>query len=71
MIQLLIKLQLHLCILAFVTTTGSNLRSMAHIDNNFDKIHACDNLCKLYNIQPIKLRWQEHVLNVSTESNEA
>ena len=29
MIQLLIKLQLHLCILAFVTTTGSSLSSMA------------------------------------------
>ena len=30
MIQLLIKLQLHLCILAIVTPTGSGVVSMAH-----------------------------------------
>ena len=31
MIHLLIKLQLHLCILAIVTPTGSGVVSMAHI----------------------------------------
>ena len=31
MIHLLIKLQLHLCILAIITPTGSGVVSMAHI----------------------------------------
>ena len=37
-------------------------RVVQYIDNNVDKTQESDNLCKLYNIQPMKLRWWEHAL---------
>ena len=37
-------------------------RAVQYIDNNANETQESDNLCKLYNIQPMKLRWREHAL---------
>ena len=48
-------------------TTYNNLlklqeKATRYIDNNANKNKSFDELYKLYNLQPLKLRWREHIL---------
>ena len=37
-------------------------KAISYIDNNTNKTLSYDELLKIYNVQPLKLRWREHIL---------